>query len=483
MNMTTHWLLPVLAIVGAFLLPAPAQQVVLIEDVTGVQGRPSQLPPLSGSWMQGEEFEFGGAGSPRVTLLVPQNDRHVLHTAASMLTDLQRRHRDSGLRVLGVVPAEPADEAMALWGDLSLLLSRRMYKTLRPDNGIPDPVCIANTDGELLWYGPVDAGISHWIESALAGTAVPDAAAAHTTWRLESLGEIEDYDDKRLSTMADAMVDTNPRNPEGWILRLILAVERQVDREAAREVAAEAFRNLGMDQAALGRFVEKMLRTVKDDEKLLQKAFVAMVPVAALAEHDLRLQLTYLKVLNGLGRAKEAERLAKRLVEEVETRPELRGPLAEAMAFGKQPELFAETAKRLIEDAVRADPLEEELRYIQYLVLLRCCDDEEAAKAALRPLMEGRSSLNNTAWYMMTMDRNGRGRFDAVALAFCRHMVANERLTSMEQDTVALSYYLNGLLEEAVELQETACSGTNDPAYHRRLDRFRKALEQREGDK
>ena len=62
-------------------------------------------------------------------------------------------------------------------------------------------------------------------------------------------------------------------------------------------------------------------------------------------------------------------------------------------------------------------------------------------------------------------------------------MLATETVSSTEQDTVALSYYLNGLLEEAVELQEKACAGTTDPAYHRRLARYRRALELQQSPK
>jgi hypothetical protein len=74
------------------------------------------------------------------------------------------------------------------------------------------------------------------------------------------------------------------------------------------------------------------------------------------------------------------------------------------------------------------------------------------------------------------------GRADALALAICERMLEHkENLDSFEYDTVALAMFLNGRVQEAVELQKTALEkgGGSDPdAYRERLRRYEAALDQ-----
>lgn len=93
------------------------------------------------------------------------------------------------------------------------------------------------------------------------------------------------------------------------------------------------------------------------------------------------------------------------------------------------------------------------------------------------------SSLNTTAWYLMT-EKSTAGRFDAAALALAESMLKHGRLKSREYDTLALAQFLNGQLADAVKAQRAAIAmGSTSTDYRRRLRVYEAALARHEAQR
>ena len=89
------------------------------------------------------------------------------------------------------------------------------------------------------------------------------------------------------------------------------------------------------------------------------------------------------------------------------------------------------------------------------------------------------SGLNNDAWYTIIRP-DTMGRFDTLALAQCEQMqrVEGAALDFGSQDTVALAMFVNGRIDEAIELQSAAAKAAgNSPVYLGRLQRYRATRE------
>lgn len=446
--------------------------VALLTAVTpgqqDVQFVPPRLSLEAAEWLRGPPIE----AIDRWRLLLPTRAHsETMWNAAAFLAELQRRYRDKGLRVALLVSG-PLDEPTLARLDAGVAVARQAQQAHWDRAHL--------IDGErVVWSGPLSSGITTWIETALAGKAIPAEVFEAQNLQLEMLGEIEDHELDALEQMAKVLLDSNPVNPDGWSLRLIAAVERQADFAKARQITADALAKLGRDSAALGRFAEKLLRTIQDDRAILEQLLMALLSVAPAEPNALPLQFEYLRVLSALGRKRDAELLAARLHGLVQERPAARGEFAAALAFGALAERFADIARPTIDDALRQSPQDPLLRMIRYNVLARCCKDAEAARAQADRLIGSASSINDEAWYMMTREP-GRGRFNHLAMAFCDKLIADGNLSAAEMDTIGLALFLDGRVGDAITMQERAVASSGEQAnYVRRLARFRRVAELR----
>lgn len=88
--------------------------------------------------------------------------------------------------------------------------------------------------------------------------------------------------------------------------------------------------------------------------------------------------------------------------------------------------------------------------------------------------------LNSAAWDLMT-DKETAGKFDELALAMTRRMPladdnARRRMHPNYLDTAALAHFLNGEVEQAIQLQQQAIArGGNGDDYRRRLRTYEAA--------
>ncbi len=428
-----------------------------------------------GEWLIGAG---PAADSGREVLLVPTNARDLGATLV-YLAELQQRFADT-IDVVAVVPHSiPADglaAARAAIGDA------RIAVTLQPElhRAVSGAVSLLAADGEPLWTGDVSSGLvgllRRWQQDEDRG--VLRALAGDERLRLEELGELEDHDTASLRAAARQALARNDGNPDAWLLELIVAVERMGDLERARHVADRALRQLALDGKAVIRFVDKLLRTVPDDAVILQSCLMALVPVAPALAGDFDAQLVYLAALSGVGRVREARILVERLVGMAPRWPSGHVRLAEALTFGSLAPEFAATARAQLELAAQRDPGPDHL-LVEYRVRRHCERDMAAADAVLDRFVQtlgGLPALNNTVWFMVTQEPR-RGRFRAAAAALAQRMLESRQIDGAELDTIALAFFLDGRVEDAVELQIRAVELTSQTTYRARLQRYQQVLE------
>ncbi|MEM7202398.1 MAG: hypothetical protein AAF628_19155 [Planctomycetota bacterium] len=444
------------------------------------QGLPNARVPslLDAFWWRGEAPAFDGPTGAQAMLLVPRVvDDAELWNDVDYLEDLQRRYGARGVPVVLVLDAPP-ESSQAVPGSYPVAVAASVQEWLR---GLEVGAALVDAEGDVRWIGGLDVGMGVAIQTLLAGGDLDPELARDSARRMERMREIESYPTEELARLSAALLERNSGNPDGWALQLLVAYERQQDPAAARRVAAAACKNLALESKPLARFVALMLRTVGEDRPFLQEALMALVPVAAGARHDLPLQLTFLRVLNGLGREQEARALVERLEEVVAQRPTARAAFAEALAAGPLGPQFVAIALPAIDAALAETPDERELQMIRFNVLDRG-GDAAARDAQLARLTNTNAvTLNNEAWYLMTR-AEVRGRFNRLALAMCEAMQRDRTLDYAERDTMALALFLNGRIVDALEMQRPAAKSAENERYDRRLRRYERAVAQQQGE-
>jgi hypothetical protein len=152
---------------------------------------------------------------------------------------------------------------------------------------------------------------------------------------------------------------------------------------------------------------------------------------------------------------------------------------AETLMEANNPAAFRELAEQAI-GTVAGGSDARWLCAARHKVLVRCGDLEAAEKLMVeyRGKNENAFGLNNDAWYMMVQP-GSLGRFDTFALAQCEEMQRQEgaSISNGNKDTVALALFLNGKVQEAVDLQTVAeAASGHDSRYVGRLTRFEAVL-------
>ncbi|MBZ0150203.1 MAG: hypothetical protein K8J09_01630, partial [Planctomycetes bacterium] len=188
--------------------------------------------------------------------------------------------------------------------------------------------------------------------------------------------------------------------------------------------------------------------------------------------------LVYLRALLRAGQDRLAGRVIAKLQKSLK-RPQDLLLFSETLLEGSTPAAQRDQAQQAL-DKARAGGADARLCFAaQHKIQQRCGDAEAAAQTMLRyrtDVGEGRD-LNNDAWYLMVRP-DTMGRFDTLALAQCDELMRQmgAGISHGNKDTVALAKFLNGLVDEAIELQEDASRASGDqPQYVARLLRFKNA--------
>lgn len=384
----------------------------------------------------------------------------------SYAVSLQQRCRDQGLQVGVVMPTEPAAELAATRP--ALLVTSPARADEQANSNI-----IENLNGRvfLMRKGNLVAamdtldGIEDLVAAADDERRLRAAVSAKT--RLATLVQGVP-DGGRFGPQVASCLAVLPKSGRAHAAKVLFHWWCEGDPKAARAAAETALQQLAGYSLPLCTFADLVIRGDHEDRELAGLVGKALEPVAREDKLGAFSQLVYLRaLLKSRSNARTAGRVAATLPKRLRDRPREQLFFAETLMDGDSPEVFRDTAERALKFAEADKDLKRWWYCTRHKILWRCGDKAaaEALMQAYRKDPVGQSDHNNDAWYLMVRPQT-MGRFDSLALAQTRKMqeVQGARLSVNSKDTVALSLFRNGLLDEAIETQKQT-SPQNNAAY------------------
>jgi len=229
-------------------------------------------------------------------------------------------------------------------------------------------------------------------------------------------------------------------------------------------------------------FADYVLRGDRSDPSIARQLAMALAPAAAAAPDGVFTQLVYLRALLRAGQDRLAGRVAATLPKQLEGKLFFQLVFAETLMDAADPKPYRDLAERAL---ARADQGGMDRRWLvaaRYKVMSRCGDPAETLDKFMQAYRESEAfsnSLNNDAWYLVTQGPS-MGRFDTLALAQVREMQRTEGagMINGNKDTVALVLFVNGFVQEAVDLQTVAAAASGNQMENvGRLARFENTLQ------
>lgn len=437
------------------------------------------------------------APEPRFTLWVSYpHDRGAFLDHVPYLTELQRRFAEGGVAVAVVMPAAAAKHVAARTpsftvaslagaapqeGQVANGQGVEWTGELNPDVSVPLAVpgamaMLCKGDGEaplMNWYGldgPVD------LMQACVDGKFEDLVVQPMEDTVQGL-LANVIDSGQLAGEVEKCVAAWPRSGRVRAMAVLFHWWSRGDLEAAHKAFEEGVKALAGEGVPLIHFADLVLRGDRQDPRPAKTLAVLLGPLAAAAPDGVFTQLVYLRALLRAGQDRIAGRMAAMLPKHLEGRPSDQLVFAETLMEANTPAVFRDLAEKAIEAAQGIDA--RWLCAVRHKVLVRCGDLEAAEKLMVEHRARGnQANLNNDAWYMMVRPES-LGRFDTMALAQCEELQRQQGpgLSNGNKDTVALALFLNGKVEQAVELQTIATAGSGqNPSYVGRLTRFQAVL-------
>jgi hypothetical protein len=404
------------------------------------------------------------------------NARGALLDHSQYLTDLQRRYADKHIAIVVALPRDAAKALAAQKPGFGVGAALEIEEPGDPakDVGFGDRIavlCKGETTELLTW--PTLDGVADYLEQCADGSFDRSAALANEDLTQQLLQSICDGGD--FVAQVEQCVHACPRSGRARALVVLFHWWCKGDLVKAREAIDEGTKALGGEAVPMTVFADFVLRGDRTDPNIAKNLAVVLAPVAASAPEGPQTQLVYLRALLRAGQDKLAGRLVATLPKRL-TRPWDQLVFAETLMEANTPGVFRDMAQKAIEAAKDTQGFERLVFAARHKVLQRCGDLEAAEKSMTEYRSSGfqNSSLNNDAWYMITLP-DTLGRFDPFALAQCEEMQRQEgaALDFGSKDTVALALFVNGKVDEAVALQTEATRASNrDPEYVGRLTRF-----------
>lgn len=242
------------------------------------------------------------------------------------------------------------------------------------------------------------------------------------------------------------------------------------DRALERGIAA-----LRDDSLPLVCFADLVLRGDRNHPTAARQLLAALEPHAE-ACNGVLFETVRLRALLRAGEERQAGRVAATLPKRLRGDAEAMLVFAETLMDAPTPMVYRDLAERTVQKAAAAGGNQQWVYAARHKILTRCHDDAAAAKllADYHANNISTSDLNNDSWYLMVRPAT-LGRFDTLALAQCKEMQERDgnAIDYNSKDTVAMSYYLTGHVEEAAKLQsEVKQAGGTASTYVARLRRY-----------
>ena len=342
--------------------------------------------------------------------------------------------------------------------------------------GVRAMLCVGVSGEQLLVWPALDGAVD-FLQACVDGTfAAPLAGQFEEAVQslLASVGDGGDF-----GAQVEQCVRAWPHSGRARALAVLCQWWCKGDLEQAQKAIDDGTKALATEAVPMSLFADLVLRGDRSEPKIAKTLAVVLAPVAAAAPAGVFTQLVYLRALLRAGQDRLAGRVVATLQKHL-SRPGEQLVFAETLMEGGTPAVFRDLAMKAI-DAVKTAGGDVRLCYAaRHKVLVRCGELDAAAKLMVEYRGSVSADLNNDAWYMIVRP-DTMGRYDTLALAQCEELQRQEgaNLSFGNKDTVALAHFVNGKVEQAVELQtEATRASSQNPLYVGRLTRFQAVLDE-----
>ena len=452
-------------------VPVPVPPVVVPGGIGRVTIEDLGEAPSPEVLAKAEWLVPGTVAEPKWTLFVCTNAA-MLEGQRGCVEDLQKRFGEKGARIAVVLPREDAR---------ALAAKKPPFAVGALDETMLTGTCWFAVGANTPSFAAVD-GAADLLAAAADGKDTGPLQAMLV--QLESLlANVADGGDFR--ALAAQTVAHLPHCGRARATAVLVEWWCTGDLDAARTQFDEGMKALATEPWALAVFADLVLRGDHNDPSFARELAMALTPVAASAPDNPFVQLTQLRALLRAGQDKLAGRMLSATGKLCAGDARNQVLYAETLMEGNEPAPYRALAERALDAAAAAGGDPRWIAAARHKVLVRSgapAEDCDKLMADFRSAtgIDG-GQLNNDAWYMMVRPET-MGRFDSYALAQCEEMKRQEgdSMSYGNKDTLALALFLNGKVQEAVELETAAmAAANNDPQYVGRLTRFKNTLVQK----
>ena len=399
------------------------------------------------------------------------------------LTELQKRFGDQGVTIIGITSEDPDNtldkvkkfveqKGKGLGYTIAFDKEDKTGKAFMEAAGefhIPTAF-VVNKQGRIAWIGFPDANLDRTLENLLAGKH--DIVKAREVRRVdramqEAVAEGK-WDD--VLTLSDELIAVAPELTSPWQHRILTFVMGKDDPEQGLSDARRAVARFNDDAHALASLADLLLGLGDDRKEFLDLAAVTAQRAAHLAPEDLDVRMVQFGALASTGKFEEAQSWLAATIDRVKDKPEELSSLAEMVAFGSHAERFGPAAVQALDYAIAAEPSNPQHDWAKLQTLGLLGKDIAQLKATGRQLLSKTKAvadaalLNEVAWVLLTEEPYA-GKLNELAIdAAQRCHELSEGQNWMYLDTLALAYFENGKVKEAIETQKKAIERCSRPA-------------------
>jgi tetratricopeptide (TPR) repeat protein len=270
---------------------------------------------------------------------------------------------------------------------------------------------------------------------------------------------------------ATSMIRDKPNDYQGYALRYVTQLRLARDPKAAHQTANLAAGALAKLPGQLVAFIERAM-FVDATAAEYRIAVMALAPLVPDHARHAGVRVAHLRALVGAGKLKEAVITNKNIVEDLRQDPKGLLHLASAIVAMDDGRALGGVARKAIELAEAALPghHQQELLKVKYRLLHDLLALHQEARKVGEQLVgtfpvEG-GPLNDFVWSLM-VDPPDAGRFPTLALLGARRLLTSESIEVNEWDTIALAFFRNGMVDEAIDYQRKALAMPGATAAYR----------------
>lgn len=441
-------------------------------------GQPA--PSLEGlEWLRGDPIDVTTGRIHVVEFWTPTCP--LSRMAIPKLTKLQRAYDEDEVLVVAIVPKRferkqaTVENFLAEWsGRIDFAVAYDKNDTVSSAwldgariGGYP-VAFVVDEQGRIAWIGSPLGEMARVVERIDAGEF--DLKTAASVAKLErDLAKARARQDRgAVLRTTRQWIAIEPHRATPWIARFEVLTKNLADTDNALACTREALKRLARNPHELAQFANEALFAVDSAVECHKLGLEACERAFAVDEDDPRLALAYFSALAATQSFEPAAAMAKTTLVLAEDDAELLATLPHHF-LARHGSRFAKHALAAIRRVIELEPDDVQHDAIEFSILAMVMQaDAEAQKVGERILVKAKSDvefLNHFSWKLVDQ-ASLRGRFDRLALRAAELVSARPNGDDwMFVDTLARCKFLNGYIEQALELQDRALKGCDDPSY------------------